>query len=219
MDLASDLIRSSGRAAKPLQYEVSRALTVADLALLEPERGTKPSSIKKIRDSHHAVARYIARGLGNNDIRQLTGYSEGRISILKSDPAFSDLVAFYRAHIMSLQDEVDSDGYARAVAIRDTASEIVLDRLLDEFETIPLDQATEIALKFGDRTGIVPASKSSSLNVTLDLADQLAAGRQRAARLSAAAPPAVNSGRVLDQPLPEGVIRGESHTGRNGDTP
>jgi hypothetical protein len=182
--MALSTIGTSGRKAAPLRLEIDRALTEADLGLLEAERGIKPSLIKRLRDSHHAVARFIARGLSNVEISALTGYSQGRISTFKSDPAGQELIAYYRKHLSDLMDGVDADGYARAVAIRDTASEIVLDRLLDEFETIPLDQAAEIALKFGDRTGIIPASKSSSTNLTINLADQVAAGRQRIAKLS-----------------------------------
>lgn len=211
-DLALDLTRTSGRAAKAVQVEIVRALTVADLELLEMERGIKPVAVKRMRDSHHLIARYIAKGLSGAEVAALTGYSQSRISILRSDPAFSELAEFYRANLKDIQDEVDRSGYAKAVAIRDEAMDLVLDRLIDTPETVNLDQAAEIALKFGDRTGLVPASRSSSLVAHIDLADQVAAGRQRIEKLSAvvqaslpAPTPTAGPGETIDQSLPAKV--------------
>jgi hypothetical protein len=200
-DLAYDLTRSSGRAAKAVQVEIVRSLTVSDLELLEVERGIKSPAVKRIRDSHHLIARYIASGLTGAEIAALTGYSQSRISILKSDPAFMELAEFYRGNLKEIQDDVDRTGYAKAVAIRDEAMDIVLDRLIDTPEMLNTDMVTEIALKFGDRTGLVAASRNSSVHYNVDLtADQVAAGRQRVERLSAVVQGALPAPQAADKP-------------------
>lgn len=186
LDLALDLTKTSGRPPKPVSVEIVRQLTQADLSLLSADRGIKPNPLKKLRDAHHAIARLVARGDSLADIAARTGYSYSRISILKADPTFMELVEFYRTRLEELRDEIDTDAFARAAAIRDLADEEILDRLNDNPESIPLDRLMEIGLKYGALTGRVAVSKTLSANLSReDIADALAAGRARATRLSA----------------------------------
>jgi hypothetical protein len=123
-----------------------------------------------------------------------------------------ELAEFYRGNLKDIQDDVDRTGYAKAVAIRDEALEILHDRLLDAPELVSTDLVMEIGLKMGDRTGLVAVSKNSSLHMNVDLtADQVAAGRQRVERLSAVvqgslpAPlPTDKPGETIDQAPPVG---------------
>lgn len=186
MDLALDLTRSSGRAAKAVSVEIVRELTSADLALLETERGIKPSSIKRLRDAHHAMARLIAQGLSGTEISIITGYSQSRISILKADPTFSDLVTFYKNNLEALRDAAFADGQVKMAAVRNDLIEELHDRVLDAPETLSTDQILDGIKVTSDRTGLGPQSKSTNVNVNVDLAARVAAGRQRVERLSAA---------------------------------
>jgi hypothetical protein len=49
-DIGLSLVRTAGRAAKPMRAEVGRALTPDDLAALEVERGIKAPPLKKLAD-------------------------------------------------------------------------------------------------------------------------------------------------------------------------
>ena len=63
MDLDLDILRTTGRASRPLQAELVREITPADLALLATEKGVKAAPIVKLRASHHALARCLAGGM------------------------------------------------------------------------------------------------------------------------------------------------------------
>lgn len=190
LDLAIDLTRSSGRAARPVSCEIVRELNAADLALLETEQGIKPNPIKRLRDSHHSLARLVAQGLSGHEMSVITGYSQSRISILKADPAFSELVAFYKANLERIRDELAADGIAKLTALFNDAVEEMHDRILDTPEVLSMDQLGDTAKFAADRIGLGPASKSTSVNINLDYAEQVAAGRRRAVQLSAAPPDA-----------------------------
>lgn len=180
-----------GRKQQPLRAEIVRELTEADLALLATERGVKPQTVKKLRDSHHAVARCVAQGLTGAETSAITGYTESRVSVLKADPAFQELVAFYAARLDEINEAVYADSQTKIAALKSD----VIDELADRLDTEPEKIATETlldALKItADRTGDGPSTKSTNINVNLDLADRIARGRQRAQRTIAAVPSAV----------------------------
>jgi len=185
VDLDIEPIRTTGRAAKVVQGEIVRQLNSADLALLDTERGIKAPSLKKLRDSHHAIAKCVAQGLAGTEIAQITGYSQSRISILKADPAFQELVAFYSGKVQNAFEEANIDAAAKLAAVRNDILEELQDRLNDEPEKIPTETLLDGLKVTADRSGFGPASKSTNLNVNIDLADRIAAGRRRVAQLGA----------------------------------
>lgn len=202
MDLDLE-VRTVGRPAKPLEGEIVRQLNSADLALLEIERGVKAPSLKKLRDSHHAIAKCIAQGLPNTEISLITGYSQSRISILKADPAFQELVAFYKGKVDAAYDEATTDAASKIAAVRNDAIEEIQDRLNDAPETFAPADLLDVVKVFADRSGFGPASKSTNVHLHLDVAERIAAGRRRAAQLGApqtsqilAAPPTIEGSAV-----------------------
>jgi hypothetical protein len=126
--------------------------------------------------------------MSGSEISLITGYSQSRISILKGDPSFQELTTFYRTNIEAVKDQIFADGQAKLAAVRDDLIEELHDRLLDSPETITTDQVMDGIKLTSDRTGLGPASKSTNLNVNIDIAERIAAGRQRVARLIAAVP-------------------------------
>ena len=184
----NQVLRTLGRPRKPVYGEVLRELTVADLALLDRDRGIKPFRLKKLRDAHHGLARLVAEGRTGGEISAITGYSQSRISILQADPAFAELVSHYREHLEELADEVAADGFAKLAALRNDLIEEAHDRVLDAPELITFDQLLDGIKTSADRTGLGPSSRSTNLNFNVDLASRRAEGRQRAERLSAASP-------------------------------
>jgi len=178
-----------GRPAKVVRAEIVRDLTVADLERLGEDRGVKTPTIKRLTFMHHSIARLIAEGQAGYAIAMATGYSESRISILKSDPAFQELVAQYSKEVEDLRTDFYAATQAKMTAIGIDGLEELHEAVLDP-ET-PVREKAEITKMVLDRSGFGPTSKSQNLNMNLDLAEQLAAGRQRADQLSAAVPAAV----------------------------
>lgn len=214
--------RSLGRAARPASAEIVRELGEADLAMLELDRGVKPTSIKRLRDAHHSLARCIAQGLSLAEVSAITGYSFSRISILKGDPAFSELVSFYSSNIEETKDAIFADGLTRLQAVRDEAVEILHDRLLEEPEKFANEDLLDVVKTTADRTGLGPSSKSTNVNVNIDLADRIARGRRRVDQLASARPAlvectsATGAGVPLDpagdvSPLSSSAGEGDAH--------
>jgi hypothetical protein len=87
-----------GRKAKPFYAQVQRELNAGDLEVLlnPPEVGEGLAIVKKMRNTHHMLARLLAEGRPPGECALVTGYSSSRISILQNDPAFKELVAYYR---------------------------------------------------------------------------------------------------------------------------
>lgn len=73
----------------------TRPLTEADLL----DAATKPAeslpTLKALRHSHHQLAKLLATGTKPQDAALITGFSVTRISILKADPSFAELLAYY----------------------------------------------------------------------------------------------------------------------------
>lgn len=184
-----------GRPAKAVSVEVVRELTQADLMLVGTGP-TRPTTLKKLRDSHHAVARLIAEGKTNAEIGTETGYGQSRISTLKGDPAFQELIASYRKDV----DAAKSVAFAGTLEKMSTIHNDFLDELQDRLDTQPETMSTDTILDavklLADRTGFGAQSRTMNVNVNVDLAERIALGRQRAARASGP----VIEGELVSQP-------------------
>lgn len=180
MDLDILFGRTRGRQGSPVQAEIVRELTEVDLALLELDRGIKAPTLKKLRDSHHSIARLMAQGLRNSDIAAVTGYSQSRLSIFKADPAFQELMAFYKEQVEDTKEAAYAGAQEKLAAVNHDAIEELHERLLDTPEAVSTDQLMDIVKLASDRTGHGPQSKSTQVNVNIDLAGRVQAGRARA---------------------------------------
>lgn len=91
--------RGGRRPARPVALEVERELTEEDLEALEskdsPALSAAQGTLASISFAHHQLARLVAQGLPNPEVSLLTGYSTAYISLLKGDPAFAELLAYY----------------------------------------------------------------------------------------------------------------------------
>jgi hypothetical protein len=186
MDLDLNLV---GRKHQPILAEVVRSLTEADVALLSTERGIQPSSIKKLTDNHHALARCLSTGMSDVEASAVTGYTPSRISVLRDSPLFSELVSHYRGRedsaLADFQERMHTTGL---VAVQELA-----DRLETEPEKIGTATLIEAVKALADRTGHGPQSKTTNLNVNVSLAERVAEGRRRAQGLSTKVAPHVPS--------------------------
>lgn len=177
-----EIFRTRGRAPAPIVAAVVRELDRSDLILLDTEKGSKPSAVKRITERHHALARNLANGMSEQEAATFCGYSSSRISILKSDSAFKELLEFYREDAQRPY----RDLHARLAGLSMDAAEELAFRLEDDMQTeelkdkkLTVGQLMEITKLGADRTGHGPSS--SQLNINVDLAGRLEAARKRVA--------------------------------------
>lgn len=175
----------TGRKHQPILAEVLRSLTEADVALLSTERGIQPSSIKKLTDSHHALARCIAEGMKDVEAAAVTGYTPSRISVLRDSPLFAELIEHYR----STKETAFADLHERMLTTGLVAVSELADRLEHEPEKIGTSTLLEAVKTLTDRTGFGPSSKTTNVNLNVSLASRVAEGRKRAQGLSTRVPP------------------------------
>jgi hypothetical protein len=172
--------RGRGRAKRDLTVGEVRPLRPSDVALLSAERGVTTPSIARIRDRHHALARALAAGMGEGQAAAFCGWSLSRVSILKNDPSFKELLAFYREQ----QDPLYADMAASLAGVSRDALEELRTRLEEAPEAISNGTLVEIAKMGADRTGHGPATSSTQVNVNLNLAARLESARKRVAELT-----------------------------------
>ena len=177
--------------------DIARELTAADLATLGQERGSRPPSIKRLTDMHHWIAQLVSRGEAGYSIALATGYSQSRISILKSDPTFQELVAHYQAEVSEVHKDFYVNTAAKIAALHNDTIDYLHDRISEAHQTMDptfqVRDALDIAKYSADRSGFGPSTKSQSLNLNVDIAGQLEAGRRRGDLLVARIPEAVEA--------------------------
>lgn len=164
LDLAP---RTSGRPRTPAHVEYSRDLTRADLAALQGPRGVTPKSLIRIHASHHALARCLASGMNSWQAALVTGYDPARISVLQNDPAFSALVAEYRAESKA----VFADMAERMSNISLDALELLQERLQAKPEAFTESMLLDVVKAFADRTGHGPG-QDVNVRMSMDLIDR-----------------------------------------------
>lgn len=173
-----------GKAAITAPVEISdiRTLNRADLAVLSIARPAV--TIQNLRDTHHRIARAVASGLSNGDVAMTCGISYNRVSILKADPAFMELVAHYRAILTAEWAEAADPvtDYLRQNALKAQAMlSDKLDHATEQGEFLPTRDLLGIAELGLDRTGYGKVNKNVNINV--DFAAKLEAAKKRSDEL------------------------------------
>jgi hypothetical protein len=97
------------------------------------------------------------------------------VSILKDDPAFQELLEFYREEkdraFRSVQDKL--------AGIASDALDELQTRIEDEPDKFTVTQLLALLTTAADRSGNGPASSTTNLNVNVGLADRLEEARKR----------------------------------------
>lgn len=177
--MPNDVFRINGRAMKPMSAVQVRELDSVDVALLGEEKGSRAAPLKRLSERHHALARCLASGMEPGDAAITCGYVLSRVSILKADPAFQELLAFYHQDVNTKY--LDMHGVLAGLS-QDAAMEL-RERLEEDIQAddkkISMTQLMELTKLGADRTGFGP--QSSQVNVNVDLAGRLQAARERVA--------------------------------------
>lgn len=156
---------TKGKMLSPLELEVLGGVDVSDLVertTAELQTSEAPS-IARLRQIHHEIARLLASGLTETEVAASTGYSLSRISILKGDPSFKELLAYYAAR----SEEQFLDVRKRLAILGTDAVAELQDRLDYKPDSLTNTQLIEITKTTLDRAGFSPVSKSENVQVLL----------------------------------------------------
>lgn len=138
--------------------------------------GVKAPDLKAIRNTHHRLAQLLAGGMNETQAAKLCNYSTFRVVQLKADPAFAELMAYYKAGV----DEEFAD-FVRTAADLSMDFLGLLQQQLDETpEKFTPQVALEAIKVLADRTGNAPTTKTLNVNVNANLGDRLRSARERA---------------------------------------
>jgi hypothetical protein len=205
----SDL-RITGGPSRPVEGQVVRSLNESDLTLLNLPRREERPGLQRIRDNHHALARALSMGLSNPEAAMVTGFSESRISFLKNDPTFRELISHYHKN----KESALADLHDRMAQLSMDAINILAERIETDPTSFGHSELRKIIETTADRTGFGP--KTTQVNVNLDLADRLNRARQRAGLRTEGDGPC----RTLDlraEPLTLGAAPSPTELGTDGE--
>lgn len=156
--------------------DISRPLTAQDLSAPSAESETVAPVLKHLSDRHRRLARMLAEGLSEQDAGIACGLTESRVSILKADPTFRNLISFYRRQV-----EATFQSTAERLAeLTNLAADEVITRLEEDADKFDLEDLISIVKMGADRTGHAPVSKTAAPNVTFNIGARLDAAAARA---------------------------------------
>jgi hypothetical protein len=155
------MLPKRGRPPVVFMMTVEQELRSEDLFKLEVMNDhplTAPPVIQRLREIHHRAACEVASGKTMTEVAIATGRSPARIMDLCRDPAFKELISYYRTQI----EEVDISLAALAMQdykdINDLARGELIKRLEDpaKMGEIPVDELRHLMITTGDRTTMPP---------------------------------------------------------------
>lgn len=159
--------KTKGRKLSALELEILGPIEPQDL--IAREEGGLPTSeaptIAKLRGIHHEIAQLLAQGLSETEVSAITSYSLSRISILKRDPSFKDLVAFYQKQ----KTEQFADVQKRLATLSLDAIGEIQERLAEKPDSISTSQLIELSKVTLDRAGYSPVAKSQNISVSMSV--------------------------------------------------
>jgi len=149
---------ASRRPKADLTFEVIRSLTAEDMAELETPSplGSQPLPIQQLRASHHQLAQLLAQGRPDQEVSLITGYSPSRISILKKDPTFQELLASYR----EIREQVFADTLERMRVLGLST----LDELQERLESSPERWSNRELMEMADLMLVKPQRAQQGLS-------------------------------------------------------
>lgn len=160
--LSQPLRLGKGRRTVPLAVRYERELTLDDLLHASTEEaGIKAPPLKSLRQSHHMLARMLATGHEQEEISAVTGYCTSRISILKSDPSFANLVSYYEGLEAEEHERYTADMHKRLAALGFDTIEVLHERMIENPESFTAKDLIAAVELVADRTG---HGKSSTVN-------------------------------------------------------
>lgn len=184
------MLPSRGRPGSVLFFETDRELTHQDILRLATDTSISrvgPPILKRLKDNHHAIARYLASGRTVSETAELVGLTPQRVGDLeRTDPAFGELLAYYRdqVRVSGVDEAREFRGVLRNIGRG--SLEAIKERLEDPeavaaMETDTLRRLAEMAL---DRTDAPPRTAQTlpppPTQITFNMGPRTLAGAQGA---------------------------------------
>jgi hypothetical protein len=178
-DLDLELSRrgTRGRPSVAVSYSVLRPIEDEDLlAQAAANKPLKLEPLQKLRERHHMLARLISAGESNIAAAAATGFTKEYVSnLICNDPSFKELVEFYR-------DKVEEQFFSTTAQLAGLAQDVITElreRIESDAESFDNRELRGLMTDLLDRTGFGP-SRTEKKDITVNLATQLDAARQRA---------------------------------------
>lgn len=181
MELNLDELRpkgiKAGRSKKNIAVGEAVPLTQEESIFAQTNSAKTIEPLKSLTERHHTLARLLATGTEPLAAATVVGYTPARVSVLKSDPAFKELVEFYK-------DQVDAeyvDMHAQIAGMSQDALVEIRNRMEDDPEAFSTSQLLELFKAGADRSGHGPSTTQNN-NVNVNIADRLSIARKRASQ-------------------------------------
>lgn len=142
-----------GRRGAPPPVMGTRPLTEEDFIAAATKPAEALPSVKTLRHQHHQLAKLLATGTRPTDAAIITGFSISRISVLKADPSFAELLAYYSQMEEEGWKEARADMRERLVGVGFDSIEMLQQRLDEEPESFSNDALMKLLELTTDRTG------------------------------------------------------------------
>lgn len=168
--MATPIPSARGKRATPIVLEYVRDLNEGDLEMIlnPPPKGIETSPLMKLRNTHHQLARLMAEGRPQAECSLITGYCPSRISILKNDPAFKELVAYYQTQAEAVYLNV----HERLAALGMSTIEELQERLESDPERFTNKELMDLGELLLDRTVAPPKGVKGSSPTSGDTPSQ-----------------------------------------------
>lgn len=154
IDQAAGALRRGRRGVEAPTFV--REITAEDFPriLTETAEPSGSTPIAKLRHTHHLVARCLAEGKSTFEAAAITGYTPQRVRQLAADPAFQELLAYYKDQVrekwLNVQERLASLGVA--------ITEELQERLAEAPENFSNEELRKWAETLFDRSGFGPRS-------------------------------------------------------------
>ena len=153
----AQMIDQAGRRGRKARHDpaiISRELTEDDLLRMAEGGGAEEQpQLQQLRQSHHELARVICTGVTDLEASSITGYSPNRISILKNDPSFKELLNHYASIKETAFEQAQIDIAQRLRSIGIDTLEVLHEKIINEPEKIDVKTLGIIAELTLDRIG------------------------------------------------------------------
>ena len=167
----------AGRRPAAVEEEVVGSISAEELVMLASRGGTVSEApvLQRVTERHHKLARLLSLGLSEGDAAIATGFSLGRVSVLKASPAFKELLELYRDRV----DEEFADFAEQLAGLSKDTILTIRERLEDAPDEFSNSQLLEMLKTTADRTGHGPSQRIEN-NINISLSEKLEAARRRA---------------------------------------
>lgn len=177
MSLDLKTIRTRGRASSTPLVLATRALSAAELeARSAREVGIQAAPLKRLQSRHRDIARELASGATTSEVAAKYGITASRVSVLKSDPSFQDLIHYFTTR----REEARDYEMQELRGLHSHATSTLIEVFEDDEQKAKLDPefVLKVMKETADRIGLGPSTKQET-NVNINFGDRLDAARKR----------------------------------------